>query len=201
MIINFHADQSRKFLQMPIKCPSLVGIGKKSIQSAHYLRPLSLWHYTHRHSSCLSLPVSPQGVTEDLLDSAVKLHLDKTAIKMQIASSSLPAAIPALLFCLCLSVLIYLSYPYIYHTMTQYSFFLYIVITENTCKTCMHLCVCVCVCVRARGKATEWIIKYCSRGAIIYVPPISFFIGLTVTIVWIFCLTTYRGQGHVCIRR
>lgn len=51
------------------------------------------------------------------------------------------------------------------------------------------------------SSAAEWNVKYCSGGGIIYVPPISFFIGLIVTTVWIFCLAAYWGQGHVCIRR
>lgn len=59
----------------------------------------------------------------------------------------------------------------------------------------------VCVSVGDMCWASRWNMKYCGCGGIIYVPPISFFIGLKVTTVWIFCLTAFRGQGHVCIRR
>lgn len=61
----------------------------------------------------------------------------------------------------------------------------------------MHAsCECVCVCI----KATRWNMKYCSCCGIIYVLPISFFIGLTVTTVWIFLPYSVSRTGS-CLHK
>lgn len=110
---------------------------------------------------------------------------------MQIASPAyLPPSFLVLPVSPCLSLLFYASYPNICHAIKWCSFFICIAITENTCNAHTH----------QLRKAAEWNMKYCSRGAIIYVPPISGFIGLTVTTVWIFLPYSISRTGS-CLHK